>query len=357
MGVVPRWPASARVAALIVPRAFLPCKPRSTRHVGQGDIRLSPETRLVPEAPAFTRGRFTITEAPAFTRGRLTFTLRPPRARAPRGSPRVHAGEVHVHPTCPAPRAPRGSPRVHAPRASPSAYAPRAPARRAEAPAFTRGSLTFSLRPPRARAPRGSPRVHAGEAHVRPTPPARPRAARKPPRSRGGGSRSPKPPRLRGGGSPSPYAPARRAHLGSPRVYAGERHLHPTPPAPRAHPGSPRVHAAGASRSPYAAQSRAATSTGTGSIPSSENICNLANMLSPHVGPRPAHIAARIVPPTPPPRKPHLAISDHDDIYLSPFPQHVANGSTAIQEPKPGDGSTTSLTLTAGRGGGVRAGP
>jgi hypothetical protein len=107
-------------------------------------------------------------EAPAFTRGSLTFNLRAPRHACP-GSPRVHAGEPHLRPT--PPRAACGL----------------------EAPAFTRGSLTFTLRRPA------------------------PRAAWKPPRSRGGAS-------------PSPYAAPRHARPGSPRVYAGEPHLHPTPP-------------------------------------------------------------------------------------------------------------------------------
>jgi hypothetical protein len=98
----------------------------------------------------------------------LSAAILPPRGA--HRSPRVHAGEHHLHPT---------SPRVP----------------RTETPAFTRGSITFTLRPSA-------------------------RRARKPPRSRGGAS-------------PSPYVPPRAAH-GSPRVHAGERHLHPrSPRAPR----------------------------------------------------------------------------------------------------------------------------
>jgi hypothetical protein len=69
---------------------------------------------------------------------------------------------------------------------------------RPEAPAFTRGSLTFTQRHP--------------------------------------ASRAWKPPRLRGGASPSPNVTPHRAP-GSPRVYAGEPHLHPTASA---HTGQPR---------------------------------------------------------------------------------------------------------------------
>jgi hypothetical protein len=114
------------------------------------------ERHLRPTPPRATR-----TEAPAFTRGSVTFTLRhpspcaqkPPRSRGgvspspyvtPRHahrSPRVHAAECHLPPTSPL-------------------------AMRTEAPAFTRGSVTFPLRHP-------SPR------------------AQKPPRSRGGVSPSP----------------------------------------------------------------------------------------------------------------------------------------------------------------------
>jgi hypothetical protein len=140
--------------------------------------------------------------------------------------------------------------------------------------------------PPARRAARGSPRVYAGEVHVDPT--SRRARSQKPPRSRGGGSRSPyvpaaragwKPPHSRGGGSRSPYVtpralaeapaftrgsltftlrrPARARR--SPRVYAGESHLHPTCPARRSQK-PPRLRV-GVSRSPYVAPRRARPGT------------------------------------------------------------------------------------------------
>ncbi len=130
---------------------------RGSPRVYAGEVHVDPTSRRAargPEAPASGSPRVHAGEAhvhPTFPR------------RAPAGSPRIHAGEAHVHPTSRRARS-RKPPRLRG-GVSPSPYV--APRALAEAPAFTRGSLTFTLRAPRAA--RRSPRVYAWESHVHPT--------------------------------------------------------------------------------------------------------------------------------------------------------------------------------------------
>ncbi len=93
-------------------------------------------------------------------------------------------------------------------------------------PSATCGLTRVSARSPRRAHTAGSPRVHAGEPHVHPTPPRRAHTA---------GS-----PRVHAGEPHLHPMPPRRAHTaGSPRVHAGEPHLHPTSPRRRAHSWKP----------------------------------------------------------------------------------------------------------------------